>query len=316
MNTLLMQFLGALAIFLFAIANLSEIVSAFSIEKMRDVLERFASNVFLAILFGFIATVILDSSSAVIIITIVLANANILSLRQTMGIVLGANVGTTISSQILSLDLGKIAPFVMLGALFLMLIFKKGTKNMILKLFLMFGLLFFSMFLMELSVEPLKKSSFLYELMQENNPTKATLLGAFTTVIIQSSSATVVMAMLLVKKSVISLSAGVAVMLGAELGTVSDTLFATLGGTRRAIKTGIFHLLFNLISIILGLLFFYPFIDFVKWVSSSEQPEKILANAHFWFNTLGLLAFAWFVPFFEKALNTLIPEKTKYVPTA
>ena len=117
------------------------------------------------------------------------------------------------------------------------------------------------------------------------------------------------MAIILAKKGFLSLIGGVAVMLGAELGTCSDTLLATIRGSRQALKTGLFHVTFNLLSIILGLILFYPFVDLVKEISGGATIERTLANAHMLFNIFGVLVFVWTIPMFEKVLNKLLPER-------
>lgn len=141
-------------------------------------------------------------------------------------------------------------------------------------------------------------------------------MGAVVTLIIQSSSATVGMAIILFKKSLLSLGGGIAVMLGAELGTCSDTLLATIKGSRAAIKTGLFHLIFNLLSIIAGLLLFFPFMELVKYISWDAPIERAVANAHMIFNFTGVLIFAWTIPLFESLLNKVLPEKimSKTIP--
>ena len=135
------------------------------------------------------------------------------------------------------------------------------------------------------------------------------IIGAIVTLFIQSSSATVGMAILLTKKGFLSLTGGIAIMLGAELGTCSDTIIATIRGSRAAIKTGLFHVSFNLLSICLGLILFTPFVVLVNKISAGTSIERALANAHMIFNVSGVLLFAWTLPFFEKILNKLIPEK-------
>lgn len=136
------------------------------------------------------------------------------------------------------------------------------------------------------------------------------LMGALITLIIQSSSATVGMAIILTKKGLLSLAGGIAIMLGAELGTCNDTLLATIKGSRAALKTGLFHLLFNLCSIIAGLLLFHPFVQLVKWVSQDAPVERAVANAHMIFNISGVLIFVWAAPLIEKMFNKVLPDKT------
>ena len=142
-----------------------------------------------------------------------------------------------------------------------------------------------------------------------DDPITGSITGALVTLIIQSSSATVGMAILLVKKGAISLMGGIAIMLGAELGTCSDTLLATIRGNRQGIKTGLFHLIFNFTSIVICLLLFIPFVNFVQWISGELPLEQTLANAHFLFNFMGVIVFVWFLPMFEKFLDRVLPDK-------
>lgn len=306
----LLSIIAGLVLFLFAVTNLSEILKEIVGDNVKNCIEKFTSNTFKSILVGTIITIILDSSSAVIIITIVLVNNKILTFRQAMGIVLGANIGTTFSSQIIAMDLGKYSPiFLVIG--FVLLLFAKSTKiSNIGKVILYFGILFFGLFTMENAVEPLKESpQFLSWMNQTENPITGTLIGALITLIIQSSSATVGMALILAKKGLLTLVGGVAIMFGAELGTCSDTLLSTINGSRDGVKTGLFHLFFNLISIVVGLLLFYPFIEVVTFLSQNASIERTLANAHMLFNIFGVLIFVWTIPIFEKLLNRLLPDK-------
>ena len=309
MTEVVLSIIAGLVLFLFAVANLSESIQSIIGDKAKDWIQKFTSNTISSVLVGIVVTTLLDSSSAVIIITIVLINSKILSFRQAMGIVLGANIGTTISSQIIAMDIGKYSPILLLLGFLLLFISKSKPINNLGKVILYFGVLFFGLFTMENAVEPLKDKPFFDEWMKKTeNPLTGALVGAFVTLIIQSSSATVGMAIVLCKKGVLSLLGGVAIMLGAELGTCSDTLLATIKGSRQALKTGLFHVTFNLFSIILGLILFYPFVELVKTISFGASIERTLANAHMLFNILGVLVFIWTIPFFEKILNRILPD--------
>jgi phosphate:Na+ symporter len=227
-----------------------------------------------------------------------------------MGIVLGANIGTTVSSQVIAMDVGKYSPIFLLIGFVLLFIAKTERVSNIGKLILYFGVLFFGIFTMENAVEPLKDEAFFSEWMKRTeHPLTGAIIGAVVTLIIQSSSATVGMAIILAKKGLISLTGGIAVMLGAELGTCSDTLLATIKGSRQALKTGLFHVTFNLLSIILGLILFYPFVQLVEAVSLGAPVERTVANAHMMFNIAGVLVFIWTIPLFENVLNRLLPDK-------
>lgn len=310
MIEILLSILGGLVLFLYGVNSLSNHVQQVLGENAKQILLKFTSKIFYAILTGVVVTAILDSSSAVIIITIVFVNAKLIGLRQAMGVVLGANIGTTISSQIIALDFGKFSPvFLLIGFVFI-LVAKSVQLNNTGKAILYFGVLFFGLFTMENAVEPLKDNPvFLEWLKNTENPISGSLIGALVTLVIQSSSATVGMAIILTKKGLLSLTGGIAVMLGAELGTCSDTLLATIKGTRAALKTGLFHLFFNLVTIVAGLLLFEPFGNMVSYLSIGASMERSLANAHMLFNTLGVVIFVWLVPTSEKLLNYILPEK-------
>jgi phosphate:Na+ symporter len=312
MTEIILSIIAGLVLFLFAVSSLSDTLQSILGPKATSLIQRFTSNVFSSLAVGTIATTLLDSSSAVIIITIVLVNSKVLSFRQAMGIVLGANIGTTVSSQIIAMDIGKYSPVFLLVGFVLLFAAKSERISNIGKVILYFGVLFFGLFTMENAVEPLKNEAFFSDWMKKTeNPFWGASIGALVTLLIQSSSATVGMAIILSKKGILSLTGGVAIMLGAELGTCSDTLLATIKGSREALKTGLFHVIFNLLSIVLGLLLFYPFLELVKTVSTGATIERTVANAHMLFNVLGVVVFIWTVPSFEKWLNKILPDKTE-----
>ena len=302
--------LGGLALFLFAVGSLADVIQEIAGDRAKTWLVKLTGNLFTAILTGIAITTILDSSSAVIIITIVLVNSKLLTFRQAIGIVLGANIGTTVSSQIPAMDVGKYSPVALVAGLAMMMLSRSNTISKSGKVLLFFGMMFFGLYTMERAVEPLKGLGNFDSWMRGlEHPLTGALTGALVTLIIQSSSATVGMAITLAKKEAITLAAGVAVMLGAELGTCSDTLLATIKGSRAAVRTGVFHLFFNFTSIVIGLLLFGPFIQLVEYVSKDAHLERKLANAHVLFNVCGVLLFIGFVPFIEALLNRVIPDK-------
>lgn len=309
MTQIILSIIAGLVLFLYAVSSLSDSLKSAMGDGATIWIQKFTSTTFSSLLVGVVVTTLLDSSSAVIIITIVLVNSKVLTFRQAMGIVLGANIGTTVSSQIIAMDIGKYSPIFLLIGFVLLIVARSEKVSHIARVILYFGVLFFGLFTMENAVEPLKEEAFFSEWMKKTeNPILGAIIGAVVTLVIQSSSATVGMAIILSKKGFLSLMGGVAVMLGAELGTCSDTLLATIKGSRQALKTGIFHVTFNLLSIIIGLLLFYPFVDLVKLISTGASIERTLANAHMLFNILGVLIFVWTIPIFEKTLNKILPD--------
>lgn len=301
---------GGLGLFLYAINNLSAILKDLLGDRARKVLGKFTRNLFTAILCGIVITLILDSSSAVIIMTIILVNSGALTFRQAIGIVMGANIGTTFSSQLIALDIGRFSPIPIFLGLILSMVAKSDRVSKTGKVILYFGILFFGLFTMETAVEPLKSDErFAGWMVTLENPVRGSLIGALVTLIIQSSSATVGMVITLAKKGLITIAGSIAVMLGAELGTCSDTLLATIRGSRQAIRTGLFHLVFNLVSIIIGLACFPLYVGFIEYISASASLEQKVANAHMLFNAFGVILFLPLTRYVEKLLVKWIPDK-------
>ncbi|RYE12688.1 MAG: Na/Pi cotransporter family protein [Sphingobacteriales bacterium] len=307
---IILSILGGLGLFLFAVSRLGETMHSLMGERSKRLIGKFVRNTFTAVLTGLIVTILLDSSSAVIILTIVLVNANVLTFRQAMGIVIGANIGTTFSSQLIALDVGKFSPIPIIVGLFLAFFTKNENLSHGAKALLYFGILFFGLFTMERAVEPLKDNAYFGSIMSQlDNRFAGAAAGAFVTLVIQSSSATVGIVITFAKKGLIALPGAIAVMLGAELGTCADTLLATIKSNKQALKTGLFHLSFNIISIIIGLLCFPWFVALVQYLSGGVGLEQKVANAHILFNVSGAILFLPFVRPIERLLNKLVPDK-------
>ena len=314
MNEIIPLLIGGLVLFLYAISQLSEVMKSIFTEKAKHAIQKYTSNVFSSLLIGTVLTILLDSSSAVIILVIVFINARTLTFKQAIGLIMGANIGTTFSSQIIAMDIGKYSIFpLVIGLIFEVFVKNKKWKKYG-NVFLYFGMLFFGLFIMEESVVPLKDSAVFLDWLKkvEGNPIQGALIGGLVTLIIQSSSGTVGMAIVLGKQQILSAAGGITIMLGAELGTCSDTLIATINGSRQALKAGLFHLLFNLTTIIIGLLLFEQLVNLVIYLSNTDDIGNIIANAHMLFNILGVILFIPFIGLMEKGLNKLIPEKVKF----
>ncbi len=303
--------LGGLLLFIYAISRLSKTMQDIATEKAKRIITKYTGNLVLSIVVGTVLTILLGSSSAVIILAIVFINAGTLRFKQAIGIIMGANIGTTFSSQLIALDIGKYAVVPLVVGLAMEFFAQGETVKRYGSALFYFGMLFFGLFIMERSVVPLRDSVVFEEWIThiDQNLIKGTLVGGLITLIVQSSSATVGMAIVLGKQKLISLAGGLAIMLGSELGTCSDTLIATIKGSRQAIKAGLFHLLFNFTTIIIGLLVFDHFLNFVLRVSQSQTLDNQIANAHMIFNIAGVLVFLPFVGMAERLLNYWLPDK-------
>jgi phosphate:Na+ symporter len=309
MNAILLIVTG-LILFLYALNTVTQGLTEVAGERLQRFLNRFTGNAFKGLLSGLVVTILLDSSSVVIIMVIALVNSRTLTFRQAMGVVLGANIGTTFSSQIFALDIGEYAAVPILAGFVMMFFLKNKLYVSLGKVIFSFGLLFFGLYTMQEAVEPLKNSDYFTGWLRSlDSSWKGTLTGTVVTVVVQSSSATVGMVIGLATKGLMSVTGGIAVMLGAELGTCADTLLASIGRTRAAVKTGLFHLIFNLVTIVLALLMLPLFTRLVLLVSGQATVQQTIANAHMLFNTLGVALLFPFLGIAEKALEFLLPGK-------
>jgi phosphate:Na+ symporter len=213
------------------------------------------------------------------------------------------------------MDVGRYAPLLMLVGFVMMGFQKRSRWGLIGRVVMSMGVLFFGLFTMENAVAPLHHEAFFENWMrQTENPLTGAWVGALVTLVIQSSSATVAMAMVLTREGFLGLGGGIAVMLGAELGTCTTTLMATIRGSRQALKTGLFHLLFNLVSIVLGLLLFEPLVQASEWMSRGASLERAIANAHFLFNVAGVALFIGLIPWAEQFFNRWLPDRPNEFP--
>jgi phosphate:Na+ symporter len=305
-----LNFIAGISLFLLGVSKMSEGMKAIASDKMKQLLSKFTTNIFAAIATGAIATTILDSSSVVIIMVIALVNAKLLTLKQSLEIILGSNIGTAVGSQIIAFNVGEYAAIPLLVGLILFLSAKKKQLKEIGKSILGLGLIFFGLYYIGSSAEPLKTMpAFSNLILQIETPYKGAIAGAITTLLIQSSSATLGIVISLANQQLITLSASIAVMFGAELGTCSSSLIASIGRSRDAIRVGVFHLFFNVVSLTLGLTLIKPFISLINSISGSSSLARQIANAHVLFNILGVLIFVAFVPILSKLLVKIIPEK-------
>ena len=307
--SILLLAVSGLVLFLYAVSRLSLALRHVAGEQMKGILNRFTKTIPMAIVTGTVVTTLLDSSSVVIILAIALVSAGALPFRNSLGVVLGANIGTTISSQLFAFDLGQFAVVAMLPGLLLLLWSKKRKGRTVGRALFCFGLLFFSLFLIGEAAAPLKDYQGVQAwLLKLEHPLRGAGAGALITLVIQSSSATLGMVIKLAAKGLLTLPAGIAVMLGAELGTCSDTLLATVGRGRPALKTGLFHLLFNTVCIAVGLLLIGPFTALVLRLAGSADVARQIAHAHVLFNVAGVLLFAPLLPLCQRLLDAWLPD--------
>jgi phosphate:Na+ symporter len=300
--------LAGRARFLYGVARLARGMRAVAGERLRGWLARATTNRFAGVLTGTVVTTALDSSSVTIIMVIALVDAGALSFVQSLGVILGANIGTTVSSQIIALDVARYAPIPIAAGLLLSALGRRAAWRHAGTAVFGLGLVFFGLAQMGAAVEPLQESGrFAAWMARLESPLLGVAAGALTTVVIQSSSATLGIAITLATQGLLTLPAGVAVMLGAEIGTCADTLLATLGRSREALRAGLFHLLFNVASVGVGLLLVERLAALAR--AAGGDTARQIANAHVAFNVGGVVVAVLLLPLAARGLERVVPSR-------
>jgi phosphate:Na+ symporter len=334
---LIITVLGGLALFIFGMKLMSDGLQIIAGQKMKRILHFFTKNRFIAVLAGIIVTGAIQSSSACTVMVVGFVNAGLLNLAQAIGIVFGANIGTTVTAQMISFKLDGLAlPTIIIGAV--MMMFTRGTTlKGIGQTVFGFGILFFGMSMMGNELKLLSKfptfvnffSHFDCTPVNGHMPIGAVLgavvIGTVMTVMIQSSSATIGIAISLAMGGLINFYTAVPLILGDNIGTTITAILASLGANKRAKQTAVAHMLFNVFgAVYMIILFFIPWPGttipvFLYLISSitpgnvfAAQPENIarhIAMAHTIFNVFNVLLFMPFIPFIAKLCNFIIKIK-------
>ncbi len=304
-----MGVVAGLVLFLLGIEHLAEAFGALAVEHVRKLVSKFTTSPLAGVGTGAVACTVLDSSSVTIVMVIAMIEGGIMTFAQALGVVMGANIGTTVGSQIIAFQVHDYAPVGMLIGLVLKLGGRSEKQRQVGGVLLGFGQLFFGLGHLGETVRPIGQDpSWMNWLASLGKvPIKGALAGCLFTLIIQSSSATVGMAIVLAGEGLIPLSAGVAIMLGAEIGTTATAILATIGRSRAAVRTAVFHLFFNVTTVALGLLFVAELATFAQWLTPGGSTARHVANAHVAFNVLGVLLFLPLVRQAARALYGLIP---------
>jgi phosphate:Na+ symporter len=298
--------LGGLTVFLFAMSKLGDMLKETVGARSKQILARMTSNPFTGLLSGVVAATILDSSSVTIILVIVLIHAGAMRFEQSLAVILGSNIGTTVSSQIYAMEVDRFAPAIMIAGLAVALWFRRSSRQPHGYSLFFFGLLLFGLHLMGDAVRPLRESGAVERWLRDlENPVLGVATGAAGTALIQSSSAMMGIIIKLAAAGLITLKAGVGVMLGAEIGTCLDTLLASVGRSGEAIRAGVFHLSFNLITVTLGMGLAEQIAAAARWLPAGSVAQE-LANAHMLFNTAGAILFLPLIPLCASLLKTLV----------
>ena len=315
------HFLGGLGLFLYSIKTMGDGLQQAAGDRLRYYIDKYTSNPFFGILVGIGMTALIQSSSGVTVITVGLVSAGLLTLRQAIGIVMGANIGTTVTSFIIGFKLGDYAlPMLFLGAVCLFFT-KNRTINNIGRIVFGVGGIFFALNLMSGAMEPLKDLQVFKDYMVElsKNPILGVLVGTGLTLLIQASSATIGILQNLYASHLIDLQGALPVLFGDNIGTTITAIIASLGANIAAKRVAAAHVAFNVIGTVICIIFLVPFTGLIQWFESflNLAPEMTIAFAHGTFNITNTIIQFPFIGALAFLVTKLIPgedEVVKYEP--
>ena len=303
--------LGGLALFLYGMQMMSNGLEAAAGNKMKQILEKLTANRFLGVLVGAGITAVIQSSSATTVMVVGFVNSGMMTLKQAVWIIMGANIGTTITGQLIALDVGQLAPLFAFCGVALIVFVKKQKVHHYGLIVAGLGILFIGMEMMSGAMMPLRESEAFVSLMTKfSNPVLGILAGAVFTAVIQSSSASVGILQALAGSGLIGLSNAVYVLFGQNIGTCITAILAAIGTSRNAKRTTVIHFMFNLIGTTIFTIacITTPLTSLVESLTPDNVASQI-ANMHTLFNVVTTLLLLPFGNYLAKAAVRILPEK-------
>ena len=319
--TMFMWLSGGLALFLFGMEQMIKGLLVIAGNQMKNILERLTKNRVMGAITGAGVTAVIQSSSVTTVLTVGFVSAGLMTLSQAAGVIMGANLGTTVTAQIVAFKVTNYALLAVALGFVLQFSFQKHKTIAIGQLIMGLGLLFFGMNVMSEGMAPLRDyQPFLDLMMEMQNPFLGILVAFIFTALVQSSSATISVIIVMASNGFLTLPAGIALLMGANLGTTVTALLSTLGKSREALRTALIHTLFSVLGILIWLPFIPVLADMAMFISSNEliqngldrallaeQTPREIANANTIFNLICLLLFLPFIPVFIWVVNKLVP---------
>lgn len=316
-QSMLFEFLGGLGLFLFAIKYMGDGLQKAAGDRLRELIDRFTTNPLMGVLVGIVVTVLIQSSSGTTVIVVGLVSAGFMTLRQAIGVIMGANIGTTVTAFIIGLDVGAYSyPILMLGAI-LLFFFKKSSIQNIGQIVFGFAGLFIGLEMMGDGMKPLREWDAFIDLTVSfsDHPILGVVAGTIFTVIVQSSSATVGILQELYAGQLIELDGALPVLFGDNIGTTITAILAALAASVTARRAAAAHVIFNLIGSIIFLLILPLFVNYVEWISGILNIEERMqiAFAHGTFNVINTLIQLPFVGVIAYIVTKIVPGEDRAI---
>ena len=305
--------LGGLALFLYGMQMMSTGLEAAAGNRMKSILEKLTSNRVKGVLVGAAITAVIQSSSATRVMVVGFVNSGLMTLKQAVWVIMGANIGTTITGQLIALDIGAIAPLFAIAGVGAIMFIKSEKVHHISSIFAGLGILFMGMDMMGAAMSPLKESEAFISLMTKfDNPLLGILVGALFTAVIQSSSASVGILQALASTGMIPLSSAVFVLFGQNIGTCITAVLASIGMKVNAKRTTVIHLLFNIIGTVLFtvICLVTPYVTWIEAMTPGD-PVAQIANAHTVFNIVTTLLLLPFGTHMANIAVRILPDSKK-----
>ena len=320
--TMTMTLLGGLAIFLYGMELMTDSLKAVAGDRMKMILEKMTGNRIAGAITGAGVTAVIQSSSVTTVIVVGFVTAGLMNLAQAIGVIMGANIGTTITAQIVAFKVTKYALLMVAVGFAMMMISKRESIKHYGTMLMGLGLVFFGMDVMSGAMKPLRTYQPFLDLMTTmESPLVGILIAAAFTGLIQSSSATTGIVIVMATEGLVSLPAGIALAFGANIGTCVTAILASIGKPRIAVQAAMAHLLFNVFGVAIWYFLIPQLADFVTWLSpvadpsltgqakmAAEAPRQI-ANAHTVFNVANTILFLPIAGLFATIVNKLVPIK-------
>jgi phosphate:Na+ symporter len=312
---------GGLALFLYGMDVMTQALKSAAGDYMKDILGKLTRNRFVGVGMGAFVTAIIQSSSVTTVILVGFISAGLMSMSQSVAVIIGANIGTTITAQILAFKVTKIALPVIAAGFLLSFTAKSNNWKQVGMIMLGLGLVFYGMSIMSEALNPLRSfEPFIQFMVSMKNPLLGALVGAMFTAVVQSSSATTGILIVMASQGLIGLESAIAIALGANIGTCVTAVLASIGKPREAVRAAVVHTLFNVAGVLIWIGFVPQLAELARIISPSatglagtdllaaETPRQI-ANIHTFFNIINAIIFVGFTTQIARLVEWMIPNR-------
>src|SRR6056297_3061526 len=299
--------IGGLSLFIFGMNYMGIALQKTAGSKLKQILAALTNKRIMGVFVGAVVTMIVQSSSATTVMTVGFVNAGLMNLNQAIGVIMGANIGTTVTAQLVAFKLTDAAPLIIAAGMTIYLVSKKKKKKDLAEIFIGFGILFLGMALMKEAIEPLEESQVFIDILSNfNNPLVGILAGFGITALLQSSSATTGLLLAVAGSGLITVEMAFPIVFGQNIGTCVTAMISSIGANKTARRAAVMHLLFNLIGTAIFLIVLRKPVENLVFLITPSGIERQIANAHTLFNIINVVIMYPFANLIVKASKKII----------